>query len=219
MLDGRVIGVCGHKDTGKTRVVEGLVKFLKAKGFSVGTVKHVHGAIATEPAATDSERHFAAGADCAVVASAERTQINVRASAGVAPGDDLEAAARQLFTCDYIVVEGFKRAEIPKIVVTAVPSDVPDGLTQVVAYVGDDAKPAGVPGFKLGEIERLGAFLFDKHILGPVGPTAHLVVNGREVPMNEFVRSALAGVLTGFIASLRDVESPTTIEVRIKRPR
>jgi len=78
MLEGRIIGVCGHKDTGKTRVVERLVKFLKAKGFLVGTVKHVHGAVATEPATTDSARHLAAGADCVVVAGSELTQINIR---------------------------------------------------------------------------------------------------------------------------------------------
>jgi molybdopterin-guanine dinucleotide biosynthesis protein MobB len=229
MLEGRIIGVCGHKDTGKTRVVEGLVKFLKAKGFSVGTVKHAHGPIVTEPGATDSARHLAAGADCAVVEGGEIIQISMKPPATpkqdsapepqCAADDVLEAAARHLFACDYIVVEGFKRADIPKIVVTARAGDVPEGLTQVVACVGDGAKPDGLPAFELDEISALGAFLFDKHILAPVGPTAHLVVDGRPIPMNEFVTRALSGTLEGFLTSLRDVESPTTIEISIKRLR
>jgi len=113
------------------------------------------------------------------------------------------------------VVEGFKRAGIPKIVVTARAEDVPEGLTQVVACVGDGPAAGGTPVFKLDEIDNLGALLFDKHILAPAGPTAHLVVNGRPIPMNEFVTRALSGVLEGFLTSLRDVENPTTIEVRI----
>jgi molybdopterin-guanine dinucleotide biosynthesis protein B len=229
VFEGRIIGVCGHKDTGKTRVVEGLVKFLKSKGFSVGTVKHAHGPIVTEPGATDSARHLAAGADCAVVEGGELIQINVRPP--VAPKEDstrepqlaadeaLEAAAMHLFACDYIVVEGFKRADIPKILVTARAEDVPKGLMRVVACMGDGPKPADLPGFALDQLDALGVFLFDKGILAPVGPTAHLVVNGKPIPLNEFVRSALSGVLQGFLTSLRDVENPTTIEISIKRPR
>ena len=229
MFEGRIIGVCGHKDTGKTRVVEGLVKFLKSKGFSVGTVKHVHGAIVTDPATTDSARHLAAGADCVVVEGGELIQISMRPPAtpkqGSAPepqlaaDEALEAAARHLFACDYIVVEGFKRAGIPKILVTARAEDVPEGLTQVAARVGDGPNPAGLPAFKLDEPATLGAFLFDKGILAPVGPAAHLVVNGRPVPMNEFVTRALSGTLEGFLTSLRAIENPTTIEISIRRPR
>ena len=229
VFEGRIIGVCGHKDTGKTRVVEGVVKFLKAKGFSVGTVKHAHGAIVTEPASTDSARHLAAGADGVVVEGGEVIQISMKppvtpkkdSAAGpqLAADGALEAAARHLFACDYIVVEGFKRADIPKILVTMRAEDVPEGLMRVVACVGDGPKPANLPGFALDQLAALGVFLFDKGILAPVGPTAHLVVNGKPIPMNEFVRSALSGVLQGFLTSLRDVENPTTIEISIKRPR
>jgi molybdopterin-guanine dinucleotide biosynthesis protein MobB len=219
MFEGRIIGVCGHKDTGKTRVVEGLVKFLKAKGHSVGTVKHVHGAITISPAAADSERHMAAGADCVVVESSDVNQISMRSRAGLRSTEAVEAAARYLFGCDYIIVEGFKRAEIPKIVATAQPGDVPEGLTQVVAYVGDGPKPEKAPGFKLSELDKLGTLLFDKQILAPVGPLAHLVVNGRPIAANEFVQSALWGVLTGFLSSLRDIGTPATIEISMKRRR
>ena len=226
ILEGRVIGICGHKDTGKTAVVEGLVRFLKARGFTVGTAKHAHGAVAAPPEDTDSERHLAAGADCAVVAGGDRVQVNVRPAGGTALGAEAAAeagevletlAARYLAACDCIVAEGFKRAEIPKIVVSREPGDVPEGLTQVVACVSDRPQPGGPPTFRPNEIEKLGVFLLDKGLLAPGGPTAHLVVNGRPVPMNEFVRGALSGVLAGFISSLRGVPDPTTIEISIRR--
>jgi molybdopterin-guanine dinucleotide biosynthesis protein MobB len=230
-LDGRIVAVCGSKDTGKTTVVEGLVRFLKATGASVGTLKHVHGELAADPAAKDSSRHLAAGADCAVAVAERSTQVLVAdgapepgAGAGAGAGSEMleRAAARYLGLCDYIVVEGFKHAGLPKIVVTRRAEDIPPGLGHVIAYIYWDSKPAGlpvgVPAFKPDEIEKLGSFLFEGRILAPPGPTAQLVVNGKPVPMNEFVGQALSGVLKGFIGTLRDVEPPKTIEISVKFP-
>ena len=233
-FEGRIIGVCGTKATGKTAVVEGLVAFLKARGSSVGTVKHTHGEIAalSEAAAKDSDRHLAAGADCVVVSGDRLVQANVRlpapgdepgAARAQADGGTLDAAAaKYLFTCDYIVVEGFKRAAIPKIIVTREPGDLPEGLTNVVACVTEGPVPAGLPAFKPGEMAALGSFLFEQKVLLPqaaIAPEARLTVNGKPVPMNDFVRRVVVGVLEGLLTSLRDVETPTAIEIAVKHPR
>jgi hypothetical protein len=60
-------------------------------------------------------------------------------------------------------------------------------------------------------------FLLENDILKPPAWMTTLMVNDKPVPINEFVQSSLAGVLRGFIASLRDVEPPTTIQVTIKQ--
>ena len=241
-FEGRVIGVCGLKDTGKTAVVEGLVKFLKEKGATVGTVKHAHSEIALDSEGKDSIRHLGAGADCVVTIGERLVQVMVRpdgvgvADSGgkVGEGDlgisDLEAAlARYLASCDYVVVEGFKGLDIPKIVVLGADSAMPGGLKNIfaLAYRGDPCEcrsgdlPGqfqGLPFFAIDEVEKIGGMLFDRGILQAPGARAHLLVNGKPIPMNEFVRNALAGVLEGFIGSLRDVEVPTTIEISVKHP-
>ncbi len=219
-FEGHIIGVCGSKDTGKTVVVEGLVRFLTAKGFTVGTVKHVHGEIALEPKAKDSTRHLAAGADRVVAVGDGVTQVMMQEKDQGSPADLLErAAARYLFACDYVVVEGFKHVDTPKIVVTRQPDDMPQHLENVVACVYQGTRPDVLPAFKPDEIEKLVNFLFESGVLAPVGPGAHLTVNGKPVSMNEFVRRALTGVLEGFVGSLRDVEPPAEIEISIKHPR
>jgi molybdopterin-guanine dinucleotide biosynthesis protein len=246
-FEGRVIGVCGLKDTGKTAVVEGLVKFLKERGATVGTVKHAHSEIALDSEGKDSMRHLGAGADCVVTIGEALVQVMVRPDgAGVADSDgkvgggrvgegdlsarDLEAVvARYLACCDYAVVEGFKGLDIPKVVVLGTDSAMPGGLKNIVAlaYRGDTCQcrsgdlPGqfqGLPLFAIDEIEKIGGMLFDRDILQPPGARAHLLVNGRPIPMNEFVRSALAGVLEGFVGSLRDVEAPAKIEISVKHP-
>jgi len=216
---GRVVGVCGSKDAGKTRVVAGLVRYLRSKGFSVGTVKHVHGDVALEPDAADSVRHLAAGAECVVTVSDASTHVT--AGRPGRSGDEAlgETCGRYLAACDYIVVEGFKKAAIPKILVTRGGQDVPRGLTDVIARVYSGVKPKGLPAFKHSEIKRLGRFLLEEGVLTKSGARAHLRVNDKAVPMNEFVSRALASILEGFVGSLRDTEKPAKIEINISKPR
>ncbi|MFH1219614.1 MAG: molybdopterin-guanine dinucleotide biosynthesis protein B [Candidatus Eisenbacteria bacterium] len=247
-FEGRVIGVCGLKDTGKTAVVEGLVKFLKEKDFTVGTVKHAHSEIALDSEGKDSIRHLGAGADCVVTIGERLVQVMVRpdgvgasdsggkiGGGGIGEGDlgvsDLEAAlARYLASCDYVVVEGFKGLDIPKIVVLGADSAMSGGLKNIVAlaYRGNPCEcrsgdlPGqfqGLPLLAIDEVEKIGGMLFDRGILQAPGARAHLLVNGKPIPMNEFVRSALAGVLEGFVGSLRDVEAPAKIEISVKHPK
>lgn len=218
-FEGRVISVCGSKDVGKTRVVEGLARFLKGKGFSVGTVKHVHGDVALEPYAADSMRHLAAGAGCVVALS--DVAVHVTAPRPARPDDQrlAETCARYLAACDYVVVEGFKRSALPKILVTQRTSDVPRGLKHVVACVYSGAAPKALPAFKHNEIRKLGRFLLEQGVLAEPGARAHLTVNDRVVPMNEFVSRALAGVLEGFVGSLRGTEKAHRVEVGLSKPR
>jgi molybdopterin-guanine dinucleotide biosynthesis protein MobB len=210
-IDGSIIGVVGWKDSGKTTVVGHLVRFLNAKGFSVGTVKHVHDEVALQPGAKDSAKHLDAGAAWTVIIGDGVTAVTG------SDGDDLEQAiVRHLWSCDYIVVEGFKQADMPKVAVVSREQGLPDGIENVIAVVYGDGAPEGYPGFEFDEIEGLAEYLFEKGILKEPGSRTSLVVNGKPVELNEFVQGSLAGVVRGFIATLRDTEEPTTIQLTIK---
>jgi molybdopterin-guanine dinucleotide biosynthesis protein B len=215
----KTVAVVGHKDAGKTRVVEGLVRYLTGKGFTVGTVKHVHGRVTLEPRATDSARHLRAGAACAVTVSDLMMQAS-RTSGGEGRKSAQrmldEALARHLAACDCVIVEGFKGLALPKVVVTS-GGGMPPGLTNVVACVYRGAKPKSLPAFRPGEVRKLGEFLLKRGILKPGGAAAHLAVDDKPVPMNEFVARALAGVVEGFVESLRGVKQPAKIQITIKR--
>jgi hypothetical protein len=164
-------------------------------------------------------RHLSAGAACVAVvsnAAAHVATARLEHSGDHGLGD---TCSRYLVDCDFILVEGFKRSAIPKILVTQLESDVPRGLVNVVACVYSGSKPKGVPAFKHSEIRRLGRFLLEEGVLAKPAMHAHLRVNDRPVPMNEFVSRALAGLLEGFVGSLRDTEKPAKIEVYIRKPR
>lgn len=103
----KVIAVVGTKKTGKTTLVEALVRSL-AKHGKVGTVKNM---VDHPVDRGDTRRHFDAGAD--VVIGMGEARLLVRRDRG-----DLESALAELERegMDYPVVEGFKNSSLFKIV-------------------------------------------------------------------------------------------------------
>ncbi|MGD8628162.1 MAG: molybdopterin-guanine dinucleotide biosynthesis protein B [bacterium] len=214
---GNIIGIVGYKDSGKTGVVEGLIGYFRGRGFSVGTVKHIDHDSSIRPLGTDSKRHLDAGAGI-VVAVGEKVVEVLKARRGDVEGGDLEATvAAYLSTCDLVIVEGFKQEAIPKVAMISDDAAILDETRNVVAVVSSGKRPDNVPGFGPDEIEKLGEHLLENEILGAAGKQISLVVDGKPVRLNEFVRTSLAGVIQGFITSLRDVEDPSTIELRIRK--
>ena len=103
----KVIAVVGTKKTGKTTLVEALVRSL-AKHGKVGTVKNM---VDHPVDRGDTRRHFDAGAD--VFIGMGEARLLVRRDRG-----DLESALAELERegMDYAVVEGFKNSSLFKIV-------------------------------------------------------------------------------------------------------
>jgi molybdopterin-guanine dinucleotide biosynthesis protein B len=210
-LRGRVIGVVGWKDSGKTTLVERLVTILSAGGYRVGTVKHVDADVLLQPEAKDSARHLDAGAETVVVLGEGPMVL------GQSGDGDLETvAAGHLSLCDIIIVEGFKHADIPKVVVFSGTDDILKETENIVAVVYREDKPEGYPGFETHDVEGLVDFLRENEILKPSTGAATLLVNGKPVPLNEFVQASLAGVVRGFIGALHDVGAPSTIQITVK---
>jgi len=116
----KTIAVVGPKKSGKTLLVTSLVESLKRYG-TVGTVKHMpHYAFEDKG---DTRRHFEAGAD--VVIGVGRVQFKVTRDGS------LESALDELRSSgvDFAVVEGFKRSNLPKIVLGGI--EVPHCIRRV----------------------------------------------------------------------------------------
>ncbi len=115
----KVIAVVGTKKTGKTTLVESLVRSLKKYG-RVGTIKNMQ----THPVDKgDTKRHFEAGADEVLGLGKQKIKITPRGS--------LESALLELDEdgMDFVIVEGFKSSNLPKIVLGGI--DVPNTLYHV----------------------------------------------------------------------------------------
>lgn len=104
----KIISVVGHKKTGKTTLVERLVKALKEHG-TVGTIKHIHDHSLHTPN-TDTWKHTRAGADVVIgVTPFELVKFSNENS--------LDRALTELADggMDFAVVEGWKESALAKI--------------------------------------------------------------------------------------------------------
>lgn len=109
----KVIGFCGYSGAGKTTLVEQVIGRLKAAGQRVSVVKHAHHKFDIDHPGKDSWRHREAGAFEVVVASSRRLAKIRQFEVEVEP--TVHQLIAELYDCDWVLVEGFKHADIFKI--------------------------------------------------------------------------------------------------------
>ncbi len=109
----RVVGFCGYSGSGKTTLVEQLIARLKLAGQRVSVVKHAHHKFDIDHEGKDSWRHRQAGAFEVVVAS-DRRLAKIR-EYEVQCDPTVHQLIAELYECDWVLVEGFKQADVLKI--------------------------------------------------------------------------------------------------------
>lgn len=140
----KVISVVGYKKSGKTALVTALVRKLSEFG-AVGTVKHM-GEQRLNPGETDTGKHFDAGADTVIgITGTGITGTGITGITGsITAGTELVSFSRDKnledaldLLCDqgfdFVVVEGFKESNLPKIVLGSL-----QGVSNVIFRVPED---------------------------------------------------------------------------------
>lgn len=160
----KVIGFRGFSGSGKTTLVEQLVARLKLAGQRVSVVKHAHHAFDIDHEGKDSWRHRQAGAYEVVVAS-NRRLAKIR-EYDVPADPSVHDLIRELSACDWVLVEGFKLAALPKIEVWRASTGQAVQYTvdrQVVAICTDSPtalpEPTDLPLLDLNDPDAVVDFL------------------------------------------------------------
>ncbi len=115
----KIVAVVGPHKSGKTSLIEMLVKSLKRYG-RVGTIKHMPG---HEVDRGDTYRHLKAGADVAVGIGLGQIVVT--------PEGSLDSALEEMRSRDieFVILEGFKSSHYPKIVLGGI--EVPNKICDI----------------------------------------------------------------------------------------
>jgi molybdopterin-guanine dinucleotide biosynthesis adapter protein len=168
-----ILSIVGKSDSGKTTLLEKLVKELRARGFRVATVKHDAHSFDIDHPGKDSWRHKQAGAHMTVISSPTKLAV-------VADTDHdfslAEIRDRLVWGVDLLISEGYKRERHPKIEVFR--SEHQEELLcrsddNLLAIAGDPAEPpAGIPVFDLDRPNELCDFIQERFLTGRRHSTA-----------------------------------------------
>lgn len=151
-----VIGFSAYSGTGKTTVMERVIRALTQKGLRVGVVKHDGHDFDIDHPGRDSYRHTQAGAQTVAIASAKKTAVIRQA------GSTLEQCLDRIQNVDLILVEGFKHAAIPRIGLCRKETGkgFPEPPENYIAVITDDQElQTGVPRFSFNDTPGVADFI------------------------------------------------------------
>lgn len=134
----KALSIIGHRESGKTSFICRLIPVLRARGYQVGTAKHVGPEVEPDVPGKDTFLHREAGA--------ARVLLYSEAHAALFWDHDSqpveEYIARYMGDLDLVILEGFKGSGFPKIEVYRHGEPLA-GRIPVLAVISD--KPARVP--------------------------------------------------------------------------
>jgi molybdopterin-guanine dinucleotide biosynthesis protein MobB len=111
-MKSKAISFVAWSGTGKTTLVEKVIRELKNRGYKVGAIKYDSHGFDIDKPGKDSYRMAAAGADTVILASGGKLAM--------IKGHDIvpsigEILGKYFMDEDIVIVEGFKRSDLPKI--------------------------------------------------------------------------------------------------------
>jgi len=160
----KIYGVTGGKNTGKTGLIERLVKEFVNRGVTVSTIKHAHHDTDIDQPGRDSHRHREAGAHQVVLSTKHRWAIMTELRD--APEVDLKSIIRSLEPVQLTLIEGYKNEPHPKIETFRLTISKPLlALTNSsIKGIASDSPILGleIPIFDLNDTEKIADFISEE---------------------------------------------------------
>lgn len=164
-----VCQIVGYKNTGKTTLICELIPLLRSRGCTVAVIKHDGHEFDMDHEGTDTWKQRQAGASAVAITSGMRVaKIEERASSL----DELIAAFADY---DYVLVEGFKQEQYPKIGLIRREADVSlltevSNLSAIAVWssAADVVLPPQTPDisqFSINDSKGIAEFLWQQRFL------------------------------------------------------
>ncbi|MFC1985056.1 molybdopterin-guanine dinucleotide biosynthesis protein B [Chloroflexota bacterium] len=209
-----IISIVGRSKSGKTTLIEKLIRELKSRGYRVATIKHApHGTILDQPN-KDSWRHIQAGSEATAVTSQDRMVLIKPVAADVT----LDEVAH-LFGEDYdiILAEGYKQDKAPKIEVHRKESgSLLSNIKKLIAIAADEPVETSTRWFSLEDVKGLADFL-EEGFIKPQKERLSLYVNGVPISLSTFPKEFIANVLVAMANCLKGVGEVRNLEFFLRK--
>ena len=205
-----IVSIIGISKSGKTTLIEKLVRELKSRGYRVATIKHApQGATFDEPD-KDSWRHLQAGSEATIISSKDKVVLIKPVSSDIT----LDEIGRLLGEdYDIILAEGFKQDKAPKIEVHRKEVGPPlSDIKRLIAIATDEPLETKTRQFSLDDTNGLVDFV-EEGFIKPQGDRLSLYINNAPISLSVFPKEIITNVLMAIASSLKGVGKVSNLEV------
>ncbi len=207
-----VVGVAGKKNSGKTTLIEKLVKELRNRGYRIATVKHdVHGFEIDIPG-KDTYRHREAGARLTIISSPDKVALVEMREKEM---DLEEILERFVEDVDLVITEGYKSHPIPKIEVYDGKEFLLKDDENLLCVVAERFDEMNVKVYSPDDTEKIADLIEEEVIKKNPVPNLWLFINDRHVPLKDFIRTMFYEIIRGMIKSLKKVGKPGKVVIKV----
>ncbi|HET6478095.1 MAG TPA: molybdopterin-guanine dinucleotide biosynthesis protein B [Dehalococcoidales bacterium] len=210
-----IISVVGKSDSGKTTLLEALIKVLKQRGYRIAVIKHAVDGFELDTPNKDSWRFSQAGSEVAAISSKDTLAIFRHLENDMDPQELVQYTGAD---CDLVLTEGFKRSPYPKIEVIrgeqgSEPVSPPE---QLLAMVTDKPLNINVPQFTREKIAEIADLIEQKYLVG-AEDSIDLYVDGTYVPLDKAGRNLLLRTLVAIVSGLKEIHRWRRLSVFMRR--
>ena len=209
-----VVSIVGRSKSGKTTLLEKLLRELSSRGYRIATIKHVYHRMSFDKPDKDSWRHLEAGSVMTVASSKDKLML-VRP---VAQETTLNEIVRILAEdCDLILTEGFKHHDAPKIEVHRREVGSPlSGIKKLIAVVTDEPLETQARQFGFEDIKGLADFI-ETGFIEPQRERLTVYVNNIPLSLGTFPREFVTNILLAMASSLKGVGAVKSLDIFLRR--
>ncbi len=175
MPDIPVMAFAAWSGTGKTTLIEKVIKALKQKGLRVAVLKHDGHDFEIDREGKDTWRFTKAGADITMISSSQKTAYMEQGAL------TLEELLEKIKNVDIILVEGYKNEGMPQIGIArkATGKGFTADINRFMALVTDDEVETDLPCFDFNDIDEITEFIMEKILMKQTNDFTHFNEDGR----------------------------------------
>lgn len=226
-----ILGIYGYQDSGKTTMVESLVRSLVKDGLKVASVKHSGHADLEDGKGKDTWRHAKAGSGPVALLTPDGALVRVR---GAVPVEKVVDILKGAFSPDVIIIEGLKEGSYPKVSLgdikprkgTVMSNPTVKELaayvkTEVAVERALDALP-GLNCHKCGlDCQSMArAIVEGRRTIGHCkelpSRDVMITVGGKRIATGTFVSEIVDDTIRGMLGSLKGYEPGKDVEIRLR---
>ena len=209
-----IVSIVGNSKSGKTTIIEKLIRELKSRGYRVATIKHAPQGTTLDEPDKDSSRHLQAGSEATIIGSKDKAVLIKPVASNITLDEIVKLFGEEF---DIILTEGFKQGNAPKIEVHRKETGPPlSDIKKLIAIATDEPLETKTRQFSLDDIRGLADFV-EEGFIKPQGDRLSLYVNNVPVSLSMFPKEIIVNILLAMASSLKGIGKVSNLEVFLKK--